>query len=369
MKITDLAQKTLWEKMIREGYITAKSHMGATVYNYTAQAQYSKTWNDVTLNSRGLIVDDSTGEVIARPFHKFFNYGESGKRGKKATRFPMDAEVEVTDKLDGSMGILYTCPLTGESRISTRGSMTSSQAEHATEVYQARYEGNWEPEDGYTYLFEVIYPENRIVLNYGDTDDLMLIGKVNIETGVSTPLSQIDEWKWNRASVMGVRTLDEALALPPRPNSEGVVVHFLKSDKRVKVKQEDYIRLHRIAFGLNSIRIWEALKAGTDLEQWKQALEEEFYSFVDTVSERLISDYRKYEDQVKDAYDQIKQSIPSDHDQKTYALKVKEATSTPDTKWMLGPLFQIENRGFCNNVTDKIWDQVRPEMEKAVRSY
>ena len=48
---------------------------GYSIFNYTAKCQYDGVWNDITMKCRGLIMSQD-GEIIARPFEKFFNLGE-----------------------------------------------------------------------------------------------------------------------------------------------------------------------------------------------------------------------------------------------------------------------------------------------------
>jgi RNA ligase len=169
--------------------------------------------------------------------------------------------VEVTDKADGSLGILY--PTVDGPAIATRGSFAGDQARHATQVYLDRYAGAWEPVDGWTYLFEIIYPSNRIVLDYADLDDLVLLGAVEIATGTSVgPLDQVCAvWPGPRVEVHAYLTLAEALAAEPRKNAEGLVVRYLSGGAQAgtmaKLKQADYIVLHRIVTGLTARRLWE----------------------------------------------------------------------------------------------------------------
>lgn len=56
--------------------ITKREHPkgGLFIWNYTPLAQFSRTWDDVTLQARGLITD-AEGNIVARPFSKFFNMG------------------------------------------------------------------------------------------------------------------------------------------------------------------------------------------------------------------------------------------------------------------------------------------------------
>lgn len=225
------------------------------IYNYTEMAVYSRAWTPVTKQCRGLIVNTETGEIVARPWAKFFNYGEH-----VADTLDITAPVEVTDKADGSLGILY---MTSDGpAIATRGSFMSEQAQHATDLYRGRYAGKWEPRPDVTYLFEIIYRSNRIVLDYGDMDDLILLGAVNIANGWADGPGAYHTGTWTgpRAQVHTHQTLASALAAKPRPNAEGLVVRYLSGDlagTMLKLKQADYVALHRIITGLTARRLWE----------------------------------------------------------------------------------------------------------------
>jgi RNA ligase len=86
--------------------------------------------------------------------------------------------VRVFDKMDGSLGILY--PTSQGMAVATRGSFTSEQALKATEIlhekypewaqitydwFRSNFDANWY-EVNYTDLVEIVYPENRIVVDY-----------------------------------------------------------------------------------------------------------------------------------------------------------------------------------------------------------
>jgi len=110
-----LAGETNWKQY---GRVYAKTCDDLTLFNYSPEVQYAGDWNPFELMSRGLILSRS-GEVVARPFDKFFNYGEGGQ-------FPTHPLVSVTEKMDGSLGILYRHD--GLHKIATRGSFDSDQA-------------------------------------------------------------------------------------------------------------------------------------------------------------------------------------------------------------------------------------------------
>src|SRR5690606_233306 len=115
--------------------------------------QYKNAWNVATMNARGLVVDAVTLEVLARPLKKFMNYGDP-----TLGDLDLDAPVEATDKMDGSLAILQP-----DETLVSKGSFTSHIAEHATRLYTERYLGKWDRRPEVTYLFEDIFPAGRIV--------------------------------------------------------------------------------------------------------------------------------------------------------------------------------------------------------------
>jgi RNA ligase len=286
--LADMFPLVGFDRMAHLGYIRIQKHprlKGYEIANYSEKAVYDKEWNDVTLQCRGLIYNALTGEVIARPFQKFFNHNES-----TAPTIGLHDPVVVTDKLDGSLGILYPMPY-DEWAIATRGSFDSLQARHATELYQRKYWNSFTPTSGITYLFEIIYPENRIVVDYGREDDLVLLGAVDIETGRSIAPEIVQKsrhpWPGPVAETFTFSTFGQALAAPPRQGKEGFVVHDLRTDNRVKIKQEDYVVLHRLVTGLTARRVHEALLQGVDLEEFISPLPDEFHDWVRDVADRI----------------------------------------------------------------------------------
>jgi len=261
------------QQALDDGYVRTQTHpdLPLTIYNYTEKAAYEAAWTPVTLACRGLIVD-AAGSILARPFRKFFNYGQTG-----APTFDLTGKAVVTDKLDGSLGILYPTP--DGHAIATRGSFASEQAIRATRIWRDRYAHLYGPPSDFTLLFEIVYPENRIVCDYGDLDDLLLLGAVHIESGLTAGPNAID-WPGLRTTVFPYETLAEALAVEPRPNAEGLVVHLLDVDERIKIKQEDYVKLHRIVTGLNARTVWEHLCSGAPLADLIEPLPDEFHPWV-----------------------------------------------------------------------------------------
>lgn len=273
--------------MLEEGFIrdTTSADGRYSILNYTEKAQYDAVWNPSTLACRGLIIDKG-GFVVARPLPKFFNLSEHER--ESVPDLDTSGPVVVTDKLDGSLGILYRHG--DELRIATRGAFESDQAKHATAVLNDRYE-DFEPMPGWTHLFEIIYPQNRIVVDYGDVDDLFLLGAVHVATGRFQPAEFNNQWWGPKVERFAYESITEAIAAPDRPGREGLVVWFCDSNQRVKLKQEEYILLHRLITGLNERTIWELCAAGTPLDEILMPLPEEFHEWATEVHDRLTDAY------------------------------------------------------------------------------
>lgn len=317
--VEDLFDVLDLEEAIETGFVREQRHpdLPLMILNYTERAQYERVWTPVTRTCRGLIVNSETGAVVARPFPKFFNYGEPGSEDLDLTE-----AVTVTDKADGSLGILYPSP--DGWRVATRGSFSSEQAIHATAVYRSRY-ADWSPPQGTTALFEIVYPANRIVVDYAGMDDLILLGFVNIDTGRSIPPGDGFGWTGPIIDTFPYATLADALAAEPRPGKEGLVVHFTNSDQRVKLKQEDYIRLHRIVTGLNARTVWEHLRDGGMLADLIEPLPDEFHDWVKDVANDLREKAQAIHFDVEDAHREILATLPEGWSRKDYALQAKDS--------------------------------------------
>jgi RNA ligase len=262
--------------MLDDGYIRQQHHPTEplTIANYTEKASYGKVWNDVTLACRGLIWNTRNGQVVARPFRKFFNVSEHGDTDLADVA---DEPVEVWEKADGSLGVLYDTA--AGLAVATRGSFTSEQAVHATGVLRSRYP-NYRPPADVTTLVEILYPGNRVVVDYRDLDDLLLLAGIDIATGRTTPFDNLRAaWPGPAVTRYPHSTLAEALAAPELPNREGYVIRFTGSDLRMKSKFADYIRLHRLVTGVTARVVWEHAgsvdlhRAGVDTRRIAQTLQ------------------------------------------------------------------------------------------------
>ena len=259
-------------------------HCPLSIVNYTEKVQFDNLWTDELMEFRGMIFD-SLGGVVSRPFKKFFNYGDPIISGKVP-----DGRFDVFEKLDGSLGISY--PFCGQTHIATRGSFDSPQAHRATEILHVKY-SQVSLDPSITYLFEIIYPENRIVVDYGERVDLVLIGMIDTLTGQEYPIEDIGFPVPKKYD--GLRDLGQVCAVQ-ESNREGFVIRYANGF-RMKIKFEEYKRLHKLLTGITARHLWEMLRGGTPLLLNIGAVPDEYHQWVKETEMSILSAYAIIEDQ------------------------------------------------------------------------
>ncbi|RSS82275.1 RNA ligase [Streptomyces sp. WAC06614] len=267
------------------GHVMRRTHpeLPLSLYTYTRTAQYEGVWNQVTLRCRGLVADDVTGAVVALPLPKFFNVGEHESGRPYAPTLP-DEPFEVYDKVDGSLGVVFH--YAGRWRVASKGSFTSTQATWAQRRLDGKDTSALVP--GVTYLAEIVYPQNRIVVDYGDRRDLVLLAAFGPD-GTEVPLAEAaPAWQpigsvvrvWPAMPLAELLALTTSDTLPGGEaatgmNAEGFVLRFA-SGVRAKAKIAEYVRLHKVLTGVTERDIWRSHGiqrfAGRPARQVAQAL-------------------------------------------------------------------------------------------------
>lgn len=331
----------LIERHIAEGNIRSQDHPDypLRILNYTPPVQYGRLWDKATLMCRGLIVDDDW-QIIARPFRKFFNWGE----------WPEDKQADylgrpytVSEKLDGSLGILYHYD--GTWHVATRGSFTSDQAQVGASLLDL-YDTSQIPTEGVTPLVEIIYPGNRIVVDYGGVRELVLLAALSTATGerLAAPW-----WNGPRAQTLDL-SIDDAIG-HEESNREGFVIRF-DDGEMVKVKIDEYVRLHRILTGTNAVRVWEALQDDELYKSMMDRVPDEFYQWVSNVAADLRGQYQALEDEATEAYARLRPL--ADESRKAFALEATK-TDVPDLLFSM-----LDGKDYSG----RIWRRIKPEATK-----
>ena len=275
--------KEILDKYISEGWVRVQHHptFPLSIYNYTQNTQYKGYWDEVTMACRGLVLDDEYN-VVGRPFGKFFNLSELNKND-----IPYNESFQIYEKMDGSFIELFKYD--GKIIVASKGSFTSDHTFWAREILLKKYLHILPLiEDDKTYIFELIHPENRIVVNYGDMSDLILLSVVDNFTGkdkiehIGFPV--VKEY-------FGIKDL-ETLSSKVDDNHEGFVIKWANG-MRAKVKGAEYCKLHRIMTNITTYDIWEWLKDDKDWEDLIAEVPDEMYDWVKSVVESIRKDYMK----------------------------------------------------------------------------
>jgi RNA ligase len=287
----------LWER-VHTGLINVQphSHLTREIYNYSLKCVTEGSWDQWTLLARGLVIDPICHRVIATPFPKFFNFGEI------SYDFP-DEPFVVTEKMDGSLIIVFWHE--NQWHAITRGSFTSEQSQWATEWFRKHVDTDF-LHPGYTYLFEVIYPENRIVVTY-DFTGLVLLGGYNY---LGDEID--DECVQQLAHSLGIKaasrfefnSLDDISqhAKSLTHNHEGYVVRF-QDGFRLKIKGDEYCRVHRLVSRITPLGVWDIMASCQDIDKVKEVLPEEFQHDFDNIYQLLDGLFQQRLRQLKQAVD------------------------------------------------------------------
>jgi len=340
----------LYEK---EGWIKSSKHpsLDLWVWSYTQKTQYDAKWDSLTLICRGLITNKN-GEIISRGFNKFFNW-EENKLNPTAEELK---NVKLTEKVDGSyIGIFW---FANQWVINTKGSFITEQGEMAASVFNSFTNvDNFFSKD-LTHCFEIIYPQNRIVVNYDGKTELVYLATIDLN-GSKSYLKSLPEGM--RATKLYDFDFDYGKLKSLNVENEEGFVGTLPNGDMFKIKFENYITLHGIVTHTSSYVIWEYLKTDLSFEFLIENTPDEFYSFVKKVKEDILSHFSKLKEAVsKEYFTFALENIESD---KEFAARVFKEAKYPSQmfslrknssidKWlweMVKPKFQIPFKDECKN--------------------
>jgi RNA ligase len=335
---------------VEQGYIRVNPHPEdekIIILNYTEKTQFERRWTNETLSARGLILDTTSANdngivyILAKPLNKFFNFGENPEYEEDIDFTKIKT---IMEKMDGSLGISYF--FNGEIRFATRGSFTSEQAIKATEIWNRDYVFWFELSDyihfPYTIMTEIIYPENRVVVDYGEMEDLVLLAVNDIYRYDKHERFKPNEWTYDDLKYFSKEfemplaeqytySLEQMLEMKKSitANEEGWILRF-ENDKRLKIKGDEYLEVHRIKHGMSTKAKYKAWSEGT------------LKSYIAMLPEEFRPELEKFEDNVeriKDAQFFFLQTLfetisEINNDKKSFALHVKDMVDKDYRKFM-----------------------------------
>lgn len=364
-RLSDILNVLELEQLITDGYISRQVHptLPLAILNYTHKAQIDRKWNDTTRVCRGVIYETRTSGkyVVARAYPKFFNINDPDHPETSLAKLK---EYEnkgykgvLTEKLDGSLGLFWAYEdgnFNVHYGIATRGSFTSPQAVWATkylEDHRRHNPINWSGE--FTPVCEIIYPENRIVVDYA-FKGLVITGMVRILEGSSVPYVEARAWARRRGFPCVKRVnkgLDEILA-EDIPGAEGYVYTSGLSTK-VKIKFPTYCKLHKIITGWSPKDVWQILKDKALYDElFGTNIPQHFKDWFCKWRNTLRVEYNLIEQRAKEAYAGLELGRP-----RGAIAKDVLGTNWAD-KRIIPVLFKmLDNKPY----DDVIWKQIKPK--------
>ncbi|HWE02243.1 MAG TPA: RNA ligase [Tepidisphaeraceae bacterium] len=262
------------------------------LFNYSSLCQFEQQWDLFALIARGLILDPARRQVVATPFPKFFNFNEGG------VALP-DESFTVSEKFDGSLGILFYHH--DKWRITTRGQLSSAQGAWATRHLHDTVDIS-RLSAGTTYLVEIVYKENKVVIPY-DFEGLVLLAAYD-PSGRELARSDLEQTAFavgmRLAASVAFSTFDDLLNAAGRLtiHEEGYVLRF-DGGLRVKLKGEAYCRVHKLICHCTPLALWESMMHAEDLDSRRHELPEEMRVDFDSIRRLLSAQFDALVDEVR----------------------------------------------------------------------
>jgi RNA ligase len=289
---------------------TVEKHSEANIfiYGYNWLKPGSQiVWDSINIHLRGIILNND-GNVVARPFAKFFTYYQYiGKNtcltveGQKI-ELP-DCSFRLFEKVDGSMVTLYW--LNDKPYMASINSFVSEEAQKATEILYQKYAHLFSSLDrSLTYVFELICDYSRVMVDYYGRKDLILIAVIDNQTAQSV---SIEKWGFpipmEYTSDYGHISNLEELKTLNLPNLEGFILEY-ENGFRIKLKfpwwseaYNHYIKIQLLtrdiyhhkkrlskllgfkAAKLSNLELWQMLRNKQPIPSVLMNIPEEYYTW------------------------------------------------------------------------------------------
>lgn len=285
-----------WESLLQEKpySLTIKRDCGYILFKYNQiESDFSLK---IVQESRGIILDEVENfKTVCRPFFKFFNYGET-----QAADIDWDS-AKIESKVDGSILKVWFSDRLNSWIVSTNGVILGEEVPIMFPSDNVKTFGDminttprlyWEFNNfnkDYTYIFEIVGPQNRVVVPYKEID-MYFLSAFNNDTGVENRFEE-EIVGFPRPKRYSFNSLEETISFTEDESfntytNEGFVVSD-KYSNRIKIKTKTYLYLHRLR-GENSPTTKRFLELIRENEQ------EEFLTYFPEYVEMFNEVKRKY---------------------------------------------------------------------------
>lgn len=316
----------LIERMKQHPYIFNQNEGDLILFRYNRPCIYDQAWDEYTRIARGIVFNKKTGELVMRSFEKFFNFNEVEET--KYQNLP-NCSFTITDKLDGSL--IIAANYQGRLISATAGSFQSDQVKWARGWFQknARTE---KMSPGYTYLFEAIYPENKIVVDYMSMEACVLLSVIDNSTGKEFSYDDIVKISQELNTPVvekyeGFKNLEDLYQYCKKlpKNREGFVVTF-ENGLKVKMKGEEYRKIHYLVSYMTPLSYWKAfdIMEGRVPKEYLEEMPEEFRHISDALSKFVEDRLHEPINQAETLLKELENELGEDIDSKKLAETAKE---------------------------------------------
>lgn len=316
------------------------------ILNYTEQATYNHTWNEITRRCRGLVVEwKSDGQflpiVIDSP-QKFFNSTEPEAPNCGTWQF---SQLYVAEKLDG-----YYISIRNDSKygliVTSRGSFDNRYVEAAKKLLPTKIPKDT---DFFCELCQDFKGDENIIVMKHPEPKLVCWG---VNKTVPTP---IDRLGWEGSIAWEVT--EQQLSQYMKRDVEGIVVFNKTTGERVKIKTQWYLDMHRIISDCSFKRALEIVCGGGKIHgeaftTYTDASGELHELNVAAIPEEHYAQMCEWEEQILQTYTVLKLKATADYQQfkdktpKEYAL---DCDTDKDIKGIVFDMFKDKD------VKDKLW--------------
>ena len=337
--------------------IESKDYPFLVMLHYKNDCVWDNNWSPFARMCRGLILDMHDQRVLAYPYDKFFNMSQVPETSYDVLKDKK--EFEISEKLDGSMILVFQDPSTGEYVATTKGSFGSEHGKFATSILpNSIKQTKWVEE--YTLMFELISREFRIVIDYkakGYAEGLYLIGARERKTNRLLTYSEVAElaaslsipapksYSFDSLDQLVEKTKDLPMS------EEGFVLRY-PDGLMVKVKGAAYLKAHKFISCLSDKNILEAVSEGVE-GPFIEICPDEFQA---DVIEKIAYFKSRKVDLLNQCYKYFAEA-PKEEGRKVFALWV-QANVTQSLK---GCLFQLMD---CKMLKDKDLYDIISKTEK-----
>jgi len=214
-------------------------------YNQIDSSKYR--FYEVVKNARGIILDNNH-VLIGKGFDRFYNYGECKS---DLDNFNWN-EFACSEKIDGSIIILVYYE--NNWIVTTSGGFGDSYVNSFLITFQElfnKYFNNYSKlNPKYTYIFEIVGPENKIVRSYPGGVYLLSIFAGPVELSLDETIEQAHYLNVPFPPLFQFNNIDEIINyLTKKENTDPTWEGFVLRDSnniRIKIKNKSYLTLHRL---------------------------------------------------------------------------------------------------------------------------